>query len=64
MKRRGFNESAPDADVRDKSLRSNECLDIQMSKVAKRLKRAHDAHEEHQLKYDLEHEFDIGEDDE
>ena len=64
MNRRLFNESAPDADVRDKRLWNSDRMDVQITRDAKRLKSAHDAYEEHNLKLELEHEFDIGEDDE
>lgn len=60
MKQPGFNESAVDADIRDKSLWTDEKLDIQITRKAKRLKSAQDGFEEQQL----QRELDIGEDDE
>lgn len=59
MKTRLFNESANDSDIRDQAHYSCDRLKIKETKNALRLKLAHDAHEKRQLKYGVEHEFDI-----
>lgn len=53
MERRGFNESAPDADIRDKSLWTNERLKTSDDLVSINLKRAQDAFAREQEKKEL-----------
>lgn len=61
MKRIISNKFIADVGTRDKSLWTGERLDIQITREAKRLKRAQDKFEEQQLRREQESEFDIRE---
>lgn len=53
MGQRGFNESAPDADIRDSSLWANERLKTSDDLLSRKLKRAQDAYNREQEKKEL-----------